>query len=74
MWCTVFCWSINNIECFDSELGFSVIDFREEEHFSLGGRFSKSSTERESILEARKESLLAHARRFVYMMALIELY
>ena len=59
---------------FDSEFEFSenqsIINFREEEHFSLGGRFSKSSTERESILEARKESLMAHARRFVYMISL----
>ncbi len=42
--------------------GFREEEEEEEEHFQVGGRFSKNSSERETILRNRKQSLLAHAR------------
>jgi autocrine motility factor receptor len=37
--------------------------FSNDASMNLGGRFSKSSTERERILQLRKEQLLLSARR-----------
>lgn len=40
-----------------------LLHFSIEASVNLGGRFSKSSTERERILQLRKEQLLLSARR-----------
>jgi hypothetical protein len=40
-----------------------LLHFSIEASIKLGGRFSKSSTERERILQLRKEQLLLSARR-----------
>ena len=37
--------------------------FREEIQFKTGGRFSKSTSERESMLQSRKEQMLQNARK-----------
>jgi hypothetical protein len=35
----------------------------DETPFTTGGRFSKSTTERESMLQSRKEQMLQNARK-----------
>ncbi|KAK0074588.1 hypothetical protein PV325_008111, partial [Microctonus aethiopoides] len=47
----------------DPKLDITVPDSQIEEPSTLGGRFSKCSTERERILQRRKEHMLLTARR-----------